>query len=153
MAMSATRFVVSVPRKLFGHARAKCLLRFFRPVATLAPEGMAKRSAMQFKESDFVLKAESISKKFEDEETFYILKDVSFRCVRGSKVAITGVNGSGKSTLMRILAKKDKNFEGTLKFGDPSTTVAHHSQEIVFDEKETILDYLKTTSDICFSDR
>ena len=36
---------------------------------------------------------------------------------RGEKLALIGENGAGKSTLMRILAGKDKDFQGFLKLG------------------------------------
>ncbi len=36
---------------------------------------------------------------------------------KGEKVALIGENGAGKSTLMRILAGKDKDYQGFLKFG------------------------------------
>ena len=50
---------------------------------------------------DTILEMRNISKAFAGVQA---LKDVSFRCVRGTVHALVGENGAGKSTLMKILA-------------------------------------------------
>jgi ABC-type nitrate/sulfonate/bicarbonate transport system ATPase subunit len=47
-----------------------------------------------------------------------VLKDISFEVEPGSFVVITGPSGCGKSTLLNIVAGLDKDYEGTVDFGD-----------------------------------
>jgi ATP-binding cassette ChvD family protein len=41
-----------------------------------------------------------------------VLKDIWLAFYPGAKIGVLGRNGSGKSTLLRIMAGKDKNFDG-----------------------------------------
>jgi sulfate-transporting ATPase len=41
-----------------------------------------------------------------------VLKDIRLSFLPGAKIGIVGVNGSGKSTLLKIMAGKDKDFQG-----------------------------------------
>ncbi len=41
-----------------------------------------------------------------------ILKDISLSFFPGAKIGVLGLNGSGKSTLLRIMAGRDKEFNG-----------------------------------------
>ncbi len=54
-----------------------------------------------------------VSKKIERKE---ILRDISLSFYYGAKIGVLGFNGSGKSSLMRILAGRDKEFDGTVHF-------------------------------------
>jgi len=54
-----------------------------------------------------------VSKKIERKE---ILRDVSLSFFYGAKIGVLGLNGSGKSSLMRILAGRDKEFDGEVVF-------------------------------------
>ncbi len=54
-----------------------------------------------------------VSKKIERKE---ILRDISLSFYYGAKIGVLGFNGSGKSSLMRILAGRDKDFDGTVHF-------------------------------------
>jgi len=47
-----------------------------------------------------------------------VLKDMAFKVDPGSFVVITGPSGCGKSTLLNIIAGLDKDYEGTVDFGD-----------------------------------
>ncbi len=47
-----------------------------------------------------------------------VLKDVSFKVEPRSFVVITGPSGCGKSTLLNIIAGLDKDFEGSIDFGE-----------------------------------
>ncbi len=66
-----------------------------------------------------------VSKKIERKE---ILRDISLSFYYGAKIGVLGFNGSGKSSLMRLLAGRDKEFDGTVHF-EPGYTVGLLEQE------------------------
>ena len=66
-----------------------------------------------------------VSKKIERKE---ILRDISLSFYYGAKIGVLGFNGSGKSSLMRILAGRDKDFDGTVHF-EPGYSVGLLEQE------------------------
>jgi energy-dependent translational throttle protein EttA len=61
---------------------------------------------------------ERLTKKIGQRE---ILKDIWLSFYPGAKIGVLGRNGSGKSTLLRIMAGKDKNFDGTAKLTEGFT--------------------------------
>ncbi len=66
-----------------------------------------------------------VSKKIERKE---ILRDISLSFFYGAKIGVLGLNGSGKSSLMRILAGRDKEFDGQVHF-EPGYTIGLLEQE------------------------
>src|SRR6188768_174622 len=60
----------------------------------------------------YIYQISSLTKKINQRE---ILKDIWLSFYPGAKIGVLGRNGSGKSTLLRIMAGKDKNFEGVAK--------------------------------------
>ncbi|MCF7687837.1 MAG: energy-dependent translational throttle protein EttA [Cephaloticoccus sp.] len=66
-----------------------------------------------------------VSKKIERKE---ILRDISLSFYYGAKIGVLGLNGSGKSSLMRILAGRDKEFDGEIAF-EPGYNVGLLEQE------------------------
>src|SRR3972149_11713919 len=55
----------------------------------------------------------------------------------GAKIGVLALNGSGKSSLLRILAGKDKEFNGEAVLA-PGYTVGLFTQEPELDEKKTV---------------
>lgn len=49
---------------------------------------------------------------------------------RGRKIAFVGPNGAGKSTLMRLIAGKDRNFEGSISLG-AGVEIGYFSQDSI----------------------
>ncbi|OIR18757.1 putative ABC transporter ATP-binding protein [mine drainage metagenome] len=66
-----------------------------------------------------------VSKRHERKE---IIRDISLSFYFGAKIGVLGLNGSGKSSLMRILAGRDREFEGTVHF-EPGYAVGLLEQE------------------------
>ncbi len=66
-----------------------------------------------------------------------VLKDISLSYFYGAKIGVLGLNGSGKSTLLRIMAGKDKNFNGETILSK-GYTVGLLEQEPVLDENLTV---------------
>ena len=60
----------------------------------------------------YIFQIENLTKKIGQRE---VLKDIWLAFYPGAKIGVLGRNGSGKSTLLRIMAGKDKEFEGVAK--------------------------------------
>ncbi len=87
-----------------------------------------------------------------------VLKDIYLSFFYGAKIGVIGLNGSGKSSLLRIIAGKDKEFQGEVAFSsgysvgmleqepqlDPNKTV----KEVVEEGVHEIIALLKEYEDI-----
>ncbi|WPD23837.1 MAG: energy-dependent translational throttle protein EttA [Candidatus Electrothrix scaldis] len=80
-----------------------------------------------------------VSKKYKDQ---VIIKDISLSYFYGAKIGVLGLNGSGKSTLLRILAGKDKEFEGESLLSE-GFTVDLLEQEPQLDPDKTVRDIVE----------
>ena len=80
-----------------------------------------------------------------------VLKDISLSFFLGAKIGIIGLNGSGKSTLLKIIAGKEKEYQGNVTIL-PEYTVGHLPQDPLIDEnctvREIIEEGVKETVDI-----
>jgi len=80
-----------------------------------------------------------------------VLKDISLSFFLGAKIGIIGLNGSGKSTLMKIIAGKEKEYQGEVTFL-PGYSVGHLPQDPLLDEirsvREIVEEGVKETMDI-----
>jgi sulfate-transporting ATPase len=66
----------------------------------------------------YIFQMAALTKKIGQRE---ILKDIWLAFYPGAKIGVLGRNGSGKSTLLRIMAGKDKNFDGEARLTDGFT--------------------------------
>jgi ATP-binding cassette ChvD family protein len=66
-----------------------------------------------------------------------VLKDIYLSYFYGAKIGVIGLNGSGKSSLLRILAGKDKEFNGETVLS-PGHTVGFLEQEPELDDRKTV---------------
>ncbi|MBI5194588.1 MAG: energy-dependent translational throttle protein EttA [Nitrospirae bacterium] len=73
--------------------------------------------------------------KFYDKKP--VLKDIYLSYFYGAKIGVLGLNGSGKSSLLRILAGKDKEFNGEAVLS-PGYTVGLLAQEPELDNSKTV---------------
>ncbi len=71
-----------------------------------------------------------------------ILNDIYLGFYYGAKIGVLGLNGSGKSTLMRIIAGKDKNFDGDVHL-TPGYSIGHLEQEPELDESRTVIEIVR----------
>ncbi|HSI04096.1 MAG TPA: energy-dependent translational throttle protein EttA [Myxococcota bacterium] len=62
-----------------------------------------------------------------------ILKGIYLSFFPGAKIGVIGPNGSGKSTMLRIMAGKDKEFNGEAK-PDPGARIGYLAQEPELDK-------------------
>ena len=66
-----------------------------------------------------------------------ILKDIYLSFFYGAKIGIIGLNGAGKSTLLRIIAGKEKSYNGEVVFS-PGYSVGMLDQEPQLDDSKTV---------------
>lgn len=66
-----------------------------------------------------------------------VLKDISLSYFYGAKIGVIGLNGSGKSSLLRILAGREKEFNGETVLS-PGHTVGFLEQEPEVDDEKTV---------------
>ncbi len=71
-----------------------------------------------------------------------ILNDIYLGFYYGAKIGILGLNGSGKSTLMRIIAGRDKEYDGEVHLS-PGYTIGHLEQEPELDESKTVIEIVR----------
>jgi sulfate-transporting ATPase len=80
-----------------------------------------------------------------------VLKNIYLSFFYGAKIGVLGLNGSGKSTLLRLIAGKDKEFEGEIVFS-PGYTVGMLEQEPELDPgktvKEVVQEAVQSTVDL-----
>ena len=73
--------------------------------------------------------------KFYDKKP--VLKDIYLSYFYGAKIGVLGLNGSGKSSLLRILAGRDREFNGETVLS-PGHTVGFLEQEPELDDTKTV---------------
>jgi len=73
-----------------------------------------------------------------------VIHDLDIVVEKGERLVVAGRNGAGKSTLLRIIAGKDKDFSGGVKFGS-GVSVGYFSQDSAekITGSETILERLE----------
>jgi len=85
--------------------------------------------------------ADKIIYQLEDIHKFFgqreVLKGIQLSFLEGAKIGVIGPNGAGKSTLLRIIAGKDKNFEGLAR-PIKGLSIGYLDQEPELDETLTV---------------
>jgi sulfate-transporting ATPase len=71
-----------------------------------------------------------------------VLKDIYLSFFYGAKIGIIGLNGSGKSTLLKIIAGKEKSFQGDVVFS-PGYSIGMLEQEPLVDETKSVLEIVR----------
>lgn len=66
-----------------------------------------------------------------------VLKDIYLSFFYGAKIGVLGLNGSGKSSLLKIIAGKDKDYQGEVVFS-PGYSVGMLDQEPELDPSKTV---------------
>lgn len=87
-----------------------------------------------------ILNAEHVSHGFGDRA---LLKDVSFRLLKGEHVGFVGANGEGKSTFMNIIMGKMQPDEGKIEWAK-NVRVGYLDQHAVLEKGMTIGDVLRS---------
>lgn len=88
------------------------------------------------------LEVQNLTFHYEGKAPLY--EKLSFMLTRGEKFLIVGENGIGKSTLLKLIMGELKPDDGSIIFSQ-NTTVAYYAQELeILNERETILDNVKS---------
>ncbi len=66
-----------------------------------------------------------------------IIEDISLSYFYGAKIGVLGLNGAGKSTLLRIMAGRDKAYNGEVAMS-PGYTVGLLEQEPELDDEKSV---------------
>jgi sulfate-transporting ATPase len=66
-----------------------------------------------------------------------VLKNIYLSFFYGAKIGVLGLNGAGKSSLLRIIAGKDKEYQGEVVF-DGSYSIGLLEQEPELDQDKTV---------------
>jgi ATP-binding cassette subfamily F protein 3 len=91
-----------------------------------------------------ILKLQNVQKNF---GSVSVLADFSFSLERGQKAALVGLNGTGKTTLLKIIAGIEKEDAGTIAIAE-ATCIGYLPQDISVEAKQSIINYLRTSSGI-----
>lgn len=86
-----------------------------------------------------VLEADHVSKSFDDRS---IVKDFSFRLLRGDRIGLVGANGTGKTTLLNLLTGKLDPDSGIVMRGSQVEMVVMDQNRQSLDPDATIADIL-----------
>jgi ATPase subunit of ABC transporter with duplicated ATPase domains len=86
-----------------------------------------------------ILNIENLTFSFGDK---VILKNASFKLVRGEHIGLVGTNGAGKTTFLNILNGKYVPDKGTL-YRSPSINIGHLDQHLELNDTLNIKDTLK----------
>jgi ATP-binding cassette subfamily F protein uup len=70
-----------------------------------------------------------------------IFDDLSFNILEDDKICLIGKNGAGKSTMMNIITGR-RELDGGELWQMPGTEIGFLQQEITFDPKQTVYDYV-----------
>ncbi len=87
-----------------------------------------------------------------------VLKNIYLSFFYGAKIGVLGLNGSGKSTLLKLIAGKDKEFEGDIVFSsgytvgmleqEPDLDLSKTVKEVVQEAVQNVVDLLKEFDEI-----
>ncbi|RBQ22966.1 Trehalose/maltose import ATP-binding protein MalK [Candidatus Methanobinarius endosymbioticus] len=77
------------------------------------------------------------------EKNNLVIKDISFKIIKGEFISILGGNGTGKSTLLQLLAKILKPIKGKLKIDKEIQLAYVHQNPMIHFRHETVAEELK----------
>ncbi len=70
-----------------------------------------------------------------------LFEDLRVHILEGDRVCLVGKNGAGKTTLMRLITG-DLELDGGTRFAMPGTTVGYLAQQVPFNPKDTVHDFV-----------
>lgn len=87
-----------------------------------------------------ILELEHVSKGFDGH---CVLRDFSYKFVRGEKIGIIGKNGVGKSTFLNIITRNIEPDTGTIEIGETVVYGYYKQSGIRFKDDDRVIDIVK----------
>ena len=91
-----------------------------------------------------ILELEHVNKSYGD---FCVLRDFSYKFIRGEKIGIIGKNGVGKSTFLNIITRQIEPDSGTIEIGETVVYGYYKQDGISFKEDDRPIDIVKNLSE------
>ncbi|MDE6451353.1 MAG: ABC-F family ATP-binding cassette domain-containing protein, partial [Odoribacter sp.] len=91
-----------------------------------------------------ILELEHVSKSFDGH---CVLRDFSYKFVRGEKIGIVGKNGVGKSTFLNIITQNLTPDTGQISIGETVVYGYYKQSGITFNENDRVIDIVKNISE------
>lgn len=91
-----------------------------------------------------ILELEHVYKSFDG---ICVLKDFSYKFVRGEKIGIIGKNGVGKSTFLNIITQNLEPDSGQISIGETVVYGYYKQSGIQFDENDRVIDIVKNIAE------
>lgn len=91
-----------------------------------------------------ILELEHISKSFDGQ---CVLKDFTYKFVRGEKIGIVGKNGVGKSTFLNIITRNLEPDSGSISIGETVVYGYYKQSGIEFSENDRVIDIVKNIAE------
>ncbi len=91
-----------------------------------------------------ILELDHVSKSFDGH---CVLRDFSYKFVRGEKIGIVGKNGVGKSTFLNIITQNLEPDSGSISIGETVVYGYYKQSGIVFNENDRVIDIVKNISE------
>ncbi|MDE5611962.1 MAG: ATP-binding cassette domain-containing protein, partial [Odoribacter sp.] len=91
-----------------------------------------------------ILELDHVSKSFDGH---CVLRDFSYKFVRGEKIGIIGKNGVGKSTFLNIITQNLAPDSGSISVGETVVYGYYKQSGITFNEDDRVIDIVKNISE------
>ena len=91
-----------------------------------------------------ILELEHVNKSYDG---LCLLKDFSYKFVRGEKIGIVGKNGVGKSTFLNIITQNIEPDSGSISIGETVVYGYYKQSGITFKENDRVIDIVKNISE------
>lgn len=91
-----------------------------------------------------ILELDHVSKSFDGH---CVLRDFSYKFVRGEKIGIIGKNGVGKSTFLNIITQNLAPDSGSISIGETVVYGYYKQSGITFNEDDRVIDIVKNISE------
>lgn len=91
-----------------------------------------------------ILELDHVNKSFDGQ---CMLRDFSYKFVRGEKIGIVGKNGVGKSTFLNIITQNLQPDSGSISIGETVVYGYYKQSGISFNENDRVIDIVKDISE------
>ena len=91
-----------------------------------------------------ILELEHVNKSFDGH---CVLRDFSYKFIRGEKIGIIGKNGVGKSTFLNIITQNLEPDSGTIEIGETVVYGYYQQSGIQFKDDDRVIDIVKNIAE------